>query len=413
MKPGVGHANNFDALRLLGALLVLLGHAYLLHGETQYPAMFGSPLAVLGVVLFFSLSGYLVTTSWLNDPRPVAYFRKRLLRIVPALAVVILLSVAVLGPLFTTLSPGTYLRSPGTWEYLQNIALHPQYSLPGVFGDVPYAGVVNGSLWSLPIEFACYVLVPIIFLLPKRARGVGFVVIAALFGIGSLVMQALPLSPVVYGSSLTQATAVWPYFMVGAAIAVLGPRLPLRLDLAILALIATSVLDAVAPAAADPVWWLVLPYLIITIGTFRTPVISRAGRFGDFSYGLYLYAFPVQQALVAVAPRLPFWLSTLCTLAVSLLFAVASWHLVEKVALRFKGARRSAAESLVTHDDRRGPVLGVLEGAPHVGSDDSEREEDASRREEQHENERRVAGNRDRANEPRDEDDERRHERGE
>lgn len=332
--------NNFDAVRLFGAVLVLVGHAYPLHGLSDYPSMWGSPVAVLGILVFFSVSGYLISGSWDRDPRPLPYLRKRALRIFPGLAVAIILSVLVLGPIVSSLSVPQYFSETATWRYLANIGLYPIYSLPGVFETVPYSSTVNGSLWSLPIEFACYLMVPIVSLASMRFRSYIYGLLAIVFGIGAQLLIANDITILIYGSSLSQAAAVWPYFMVGAAIATSGIRVPIRLDAAMIALLATSLLDAVRPEIADYLWWFVLPYTIIAIGSARTAVIARAGRFGDLSYGIYLYAFPVQQVLMLVAPQLPMVVSIAATALLSALCALASWHLVEKQALKLKGGRR-------------------------------------------------------------------------
>jgi peptidoglycan/LPS O-acetylase OafA/YrhL len=353
--------NNFDAIRLFGAVLVLVGHAYPLHGLTDYPTMWGSPVAVLGVVVFFSLSGYLITTSWQRDRNLPRYLRKRALRIFPALAVVVALSAFVVGPVVSSLSVGQYFSGTGVWSYLANILLFPIYTLPGVFDTLPYAGVVNGSLWSLPIEFACYLLVPLIALAPERARAWVFVAAALVSGVVSEILTANDTAIVVYNSSLAQATGVWPYFMIGAAIACARGRLPVRLDVAVVALLVTSLFDSVRPEAADFLWWFVLPYAIIAIGSVATPVASRFGRFGDLSYGVYLYAFPVQQLLMLVAPQLPFLASVSATAIISAAAAFASWHLVEKQALKWKTGRPKAP--LSQDADARGDVA----GEPRVG----------------------------------------------
>ena len=328
--------NNFDALRLVGAVLVLLGHAYPLNGRGSFPQAMGSPLAVLGVLIFFAVSGYLITQSWSRESRLLPYLKKRALRIFPALAVVVLLTTFVLGPAVTALSTGAYLTHPGTWLYLANIPLFPVYSLPGVFGELPYSGAVNGSLWTLPIEFACYLMVPLVFLLPDRWRAPGFLALAVVFTSAGLVFAANEFTVVIYGTSLTQALAIWPYFMVGAAIAASRGRIPLRLDVALVALVGALVLESVSSGTADFVWRLALPYLIITFGSMQTPVVRRIGRYGDFSYGLYLVAFPVQQLVVFLWPAVPFGVSVLLTILFSGAFAIASWHVIEKPALRLK-----------------------------------------------------------------------------
>lgn len=329
--------NNFDAIRLLGAVLVLVGHAFPLHNDgAGNPVIWGTTVQTAGVILFFSLSGFLIATSWRLDPRFVPYLLKRSLRIFPALIVLTLSTVFVLGPALTRLPLSEYLASPGAWSYLKNIVLSPVYALPGVFENSPFPNAVNGSLWSLPVEFACYLFVPLFALLPSALRSSAFLACAIAAGVTSALLAENAIRVVVYGTDLAQATSVWPYFMIGAALAYAPKAIPLRLDVALALFIGGSLLASTLPSVATYVWWLVLPYVAIALGTSRTPVLSRVGRFGDISYGLYLYAFPVQQSLIALMPGLPFSVSVLLTLLVSSALAFASWHLIEKRALTLK-----------------------------------------------------------------------------
>lgn len=159
MHPtGSFHAreNNFDFLRFFAAALVLFAHSYPLVGRRE-----DEPLTLLtgyekggsiAVGVFFVMSGYLIASSWLASSSPKSFLIKRALRIFPALIVAVLLSAFVIGPLVTQFDLGRYLAADGTWTYLQNILLVTRYELPGVFTGNLYPDVVNGSLWTLPLE---------------------------------------------------------------------------------------------------------------------------------------------------------------------------------------------------------------------------------------------------------------------
>lgn len=329
--------NNFDAIRLLGAILVLVGHGYVLLGrEDSNPSIWGTHIQTAGLILFFSLSGYLIATSWKLDPRLLPYLKKRALRIFPALIIVTLASMFILGPTLSRLSVLEYFSNSNLWPYLKNIILSPVYALPGVFEFVPFPNAVNGSLWSLPAEFACYLLVPLVALLPTRFRSFAFLLMGISSGVVSAYLSSNELRVVVYGTDVAQATSVWPYFMIGAAIAYAGRSIPLRLDIALAALVAGTLFSSIFPDEQRYIWWIILPYAVICFGSAQTPVLRRAGRFGDISYGLYLYSFPVQQSLIVIFPSLVFPISLLLTLAISAGLGFASWHLIEKQALRFK-----------------------------------------------------------------------------
>ena len=137
------------------------------------PIVFGIPLTQLAVGVFFVISGYLISGSWERRPQLPRYLTNRVLRIIPGLFLVVVVSAFVLGPLVTTLAAGDYFTDGGTYSYLRNAVLIPNYALPGVFAGNPFPGAVNGSLWTLPAEFACYLVVPVHRLAAEAASGAG------------------------------------------------------------------------------------------------------------------------------------------------------------------------------------------------------------------------------------------------
>lgn len=148
-------SNNFDALRLLAALLVIWSHQFAVMG-LPVPQLLHNEPGALGVVIFFAISGYLVTLSWLADPHLGRFAARRALRIWPGLIAAVLLCAFVLGPLVTTLPLKAYLAHPLTWDYLRNLWLDTQFALPGVFDGNVLASSVNGPLWTIPLEVGCY-----------------------------------------------------------------------------------------------------------------------------------------------------------------------------------------------------------------------------------------------------------------
>ncbi len=336
------HANNnFDAVRVLAAAAVIFGHAHPLSGQPDLGVL-GNATGTLAVKIFFIISGYLVARSWARDPSPIRYLQKRCLRIFPALLWVLLLTVFVLGPLFTTVGLSTYFTDPGTWRYLgYNLALYPDYNLPGVFAQNVYPAAVNGSLWSLPVEFAMYLLFPVIYAATRVTRSNRFLIVFAIaFCAASLywVRIAKPDTPVVlYGTSLTYALDVGPYFFLGAVFAV--TRLHRLLD-PVIALFAIGLVAFFQPSGAvssEVVLFVLAPYCVLAFANASTPVLRSAGRHGDLSYGLYLYGFPVQQALFSLfGPVMTPVQNAVCALVIAALFAFVSWHLVERRALALK-----------------------------------------------------------------------------
>ena len=333
--------NNFDGLRLLGALAVLVGHAYVLTGNGPPASVLGIRIDALGVAVFFSISGYLIAVSWMRNPRLLSFFRHRALRIFPALLVVLVVTTFVVGPFSTTLSTGSYFRSGETWQYTGLSAiLLAQYHLPGVFTGISHVtSAVNGSLWTLGVEFSCYCAVAVAGLVLRARAGIAFVVMAA---IGVL------LTAVEHGPNAAKAVAdgapVIVYFAVGALIAILLQKTEIRARWAILVAAVWACAYLLWPEAALPFSWLALPWCVIALGRSSTPVFRRASKFGDLSYGIYLWAFVVQQVVVDRFGRLPVGLDILIVGLIAAGLAFVSWRLIESRALAFKDGRMRRRE---------------------------------------------------------------------
>ncbi len=155
--------NNFDFLRFLAASVVIVSHNFVIF-RLKEPGLYNyNTLGGIGVSIFFVMSGFLITKSWKENPHFITFLKKRSLRIFPALFFIILFCSFVLGPIVTTLDLIEYFKNGQTWSYLKNLFLYPfQFNLPGVFQNNPFPNVVNGPLWTLPIEFLMYVSIGII-----------------------------------------------------------------------------------------------------------------------------------------------------------------------------------------------------------------------------------------------------------
>lgn len=350
-------SNNLDALRLAGALAVILGHSYPLRGFNEFsPVVLGYLIHTFGVVVFFSISGYLITASWGRTRDPISYLLARSLRIFPALVVVVAVSALVLGPLVTVLPSDVYFDQPFTWDYLtNNLRLRPQFELPGVFASNVYPNAVNGSLWTLGPEFACYLAVPLLLIVPRTLRLP--VMVGALLLVLHWAEVPRELSPLVWGTILADAAEMWVFFAAGAVLRLLHERWKgiFRADVAVALVAAYVVALGMWPADFTRFSWVALPYAVLTVGLASTPHVRRASRFGDVSYGLYLWAFPVQQTVVHVAGVQVWWLNLLIVVTVTTTLAWLSWHLIERpsmalkdrvdAARRRKGTRRGAPAS--------------------------------------------------------------------
>ncbi len=326
--------NNLNAVRLAAAGMVLYGHSFVFLGLPEPRFLSWAPLGPIGVYIFFAISGYLVTESWDRDPHLLRFLQRRLLRILPGLAVCILLTVLVLGPLLTTLQIKEYFAHRYTWGYFQNIALHIVYYLPGVFEHLRVPNAVNGSLWSLPVEFLMYCVVVIVGVLHGNrwffaVLGVSSAVVSLLWA------QVTKEMLVVYNFDLRQVFICGTYFWVGACIHKFQLRQYLTLTTGMLAILLMLCLEPWTRQLAIASYVL-LPIAVLTFGFAYSPWVGRLAGNGDYSFGIYIYAFPIQQTVVylwsdvGIGPYL-----IICATA-SLFFAVLSWHLIERRALAYK-----------------------------------------------------------------------------
>jgi len=337
-SPSRNHAsatpqgNNFDAIRLIAALAVLVSHAFpLTYGSDAREPMFQitngqTTIGTIAVAVFFTISGFLITRSLIlggtSAPGIVRFVRARALRIMPGFVTVLVLLTFFFGPIATTLPATDYFHSHQLLTFLSNGALVTfRDGLPAVFARNPFADSVDGSLWTLRYEVRCYLLVLALGVVGLLRSSV----IAALF------VLCLWLSP----SSL--AAFLFASFLGGAIIYLYRPPIDDRIAAGCAcALLISPRIGAFALAA--PVFG---SYFVIWLATSKTVRLPRLAKYGDFSYGVYIYAFPVQQAITQLMGGAATWYwNIIASTPVVLVLAVLSWITVERPALALK---RSAA----------------------------------------------------------------------
>lgn len=339
-----GRGTNFAAVRLLAAAAVVLGHSFVLTGATP-PSLLGTPIHVLVVRVFFVVSGFLVCGSWLRDPDPARFLLRRALRILPALIAVVAASVLVIGPVMTTLPPPAYWQHQQTTDYLWNLVLAPRFALPGVFDDGRAFTAVNGSLWSLPVEVAMYLLLPLYarrWLVP--AVGGAAIVAALVF----TVVLPNQVEPVVFATSVPFGLRFAADFVLGAGVRVwrLEQRLSLQAALILLVLAQGASAWPLAGAVAGSV---ALPYAVLAFCLAPRPVFGWLDRRADLSYGIYLWGGPVQQAALSLVGAGAGWAGLTAVAAPAILaMAALSWYVIERPALRWKPAAQATAVTVLT-----------------------------------------------------------------
>lgn len=325
--------NSLDLLRLVAASLVLFSHQHALLGVEEPLFLGWTSFGGAGVSIFFFLSGFLVWSSWARDPDFWRFFIRRSLRIFPGLWLVVMLTVFVAGPWLSSLAWPDYFVSSQTWRYLSTSLLLVRQSLPGVFANNPYPLAVNGSLWTLPVEFLCYVSVAVMGCLGlARLRWL------LVLGLGAAVLAAF-VGPWVLGARFTPHFEMVAFFWWGVWYGYLGSaktrsRWPL-LGSGAVALLVFLMLGA---RGVDRTAMLLFAAAMVVLA-LKTPIGARlTDRLGDLSYGMYIFAFPVQQVIVQMGLgrgwTMPVQLGM--SFCVTAGLAYVSWHLVEKRALRFK-----------------------------------------------------------------------------
>lgn len=326
------HANNFDGLRLIGALMVVFHHQFALSGLIE-PEAYGVTFGAAGVVLFFAVSGYLVTDSWRADPHLLRFAARRLLRVWPGLAfVVVVLTLVVLCLPLQGSQAEAYDKA--AWRFLANNLRfnHWEWS----FFPRNHHHVLNQPLWTIAYEVQCYFLLALLGTLlvgGKRALVAGTLLAFAGWYIGS--------------GKAGDLLSLGAYFLAGVVMR-LYPKHGRAIALA---------------GAAAALWYvgdrrfglhLLIPPIVISIGVLSWPVLRDAARFGDLSYGIYLWGWPVQQVVVLLlGKQTPVAEQLVISLTFILTLAWISWHLVEKRALRLK-PRHPGSGEISAIDDHRG-----------------------------------------------------------
>ncbi len=336
--------NNFDILRFLAASLVLFSHCYPLTGhEAAEPitALTGIDSGGgLAVAIFFVISGYLITGSCKNSNGVADYAIKRVLRLFPGLVVCVALTVLVLGASLTTLHVQEYLHHPVTRAYWSNIWLFIRYALPGVFESNAYPGAVNGSLWTLPVEVLMYEIVLALGIVRALNTRVMVIFVGACWLFYFRGVPAFGLQSAVWHNNFPVAeSAKLACLFFGGALLYLHDSSKLnKIDLALLAGFAI-----VAVRGTDPqhtAYIMLAPLIVIALALAPLGRVAQFGKHGDISYGIYIYAFPVQQALVHFLGNGISPLTLFCaSLPVTYLLSALSWRFVEKPALGLKKHR--------------------------------------------------------------------------
>ena len=353
-----GRHNNMDLIRFIAASAVIYGHAFHLQNlRDPLEAVTGHATGTLAVGVFFCLSGFLIAKSLCNRPSLFEFVIARCLRILPALIVVNIAVVLVSGFFWTDLGSGVFFASGSPWTYIlwNSSLLRCQFDLPGVFEANPWGTAVNGSLWTLPVEARMYGLVfaaGIASLLLQKCPGLNRFDrrwAVGVFGFVAFVLSAwlwFALSiPYVSGVLTESGVELMGYFGIGMVAH--AAREHVRLSgwgVVGGALLLAAIPGSYFYGAIFAVW---LSYSCLWLS--YTPSINARnfGSRGDMSYGIYIFAFPIQQCLYAGDAAMTPMANALATFLMVLPLAAASFHFIERPALRLKHPLAEKIDSLL------------------------------------------------------------------
>ena len=352
--------NNFDFLRLALAVLVIYSHSFPLgtgsemheplrvwtHGQMTFGA--------LAVDLFFVISGFLIAGSIERSRSIRDFFRKRVARIYPGFLVSAVICAAVVLPFSAGrfAAPTFFVRVA---DFLFQSARLQEFHVTGAFLQNPYPGVLNGSVWSIQYEFWCYIGVALLalsgFLRNRRWILVTFaasITISVAFQLRGWVLGG-KFAGRVLGSPQLWARLL-PLYLAGVVFYLFRDRIRWN-STAALACVAALIAACWIPSGWTAIFPLAGTYLVFYIAYAPWIRLQHAGRLGDFSYGTYLYAFPVEQLLMkSFGHPVSAWLLFACATPLTLFAAVTSWHLVEKrflpATLKAKGFKAESVSML-------------------------------------------------------------------
>ncbi len=341
LKPSLlsyieGRNNNFNLLRMIGALTIMFAHAmFITIGDDinfeTYPVKY--TLGITTLNLFFVLSGMLVTASWMKHSDVITYAVSRIMRIIPGLMVVSFFLPFVLGPFVTKLPLNEYFTNPSVWLYWPaTTLLNPDMNLPGVYEGMPNDAVINAPLWTLRYEAFLYAGVAIIGLLGWLRVQSRFLIFAGValcvyFGVTHL-------------TSLRSIAAIdhlmhFGYaFLVGSAFHIFRDKVSLDLRLGFLGL--GLALFVVWQFGLEMGEFLLIPSAAI-LGCWLAYVPGGVIRYynglGDYSYGLYIWHYPIEQLFCQIYGTISASNLFLISLPFALFAAILSWHFIERPAL--------------------------------------------------------------------------------
>jgi len=328
-------ANNFDILRLLAAIGVIVGHAYAIAPQPPHQDGIGKLLhfdysGSLAVKFFFFLSGMLVTNSILSNSATFQFLVKRAFRIFPALLVCLLVAVFIIGPIFTKLPLSEYFSSPDTWNYIKKnfLLTDLQWKLTGVFSDSKYG--LNGCLWTLPYEVLCYLYLAIIGgLALLKNKWVANILFITIIGVAILAPQNLP----AFFSQNPDSYLLPACFAFGALFAKNKEMISINFSTFVLLWLLIIISNTHTPVYQF-IFYITFFYSTVYIASLSF-IIKYLKLPFDASYGVYVYGFMIQQCVHALFPNMGVHGNQNTAIPIAVGMGILSWYFIEKPSIKW------------------------------------------------------------------------------
>lgn len=333
--------NNFNIIRLSAALLVIYVHSFSIFNTTKKEPIvsflhLGFGLGEFAVTVFFIISGYLITASYIKSGTNFQYFKARVLRIYPGLIVVMLLTAFLVGPFLTRLDIKSYFQSIEVYLYpIKGIPLFTATSfLPGLFTENHYPNAVNGSLWTLFWEFLCYIGVAVLGNL-KILNKLTVQLMMACVIVTSVILSFFSKDQFIM-HSLVIVLPLFLAFFTGMLFYFIKSNIKFEIKWTCIVLISFIILSNENLSFTN-LYLLPLAYLVFALSYSKHIRFYHFGSKYDISYGTYIYAFLIQQILYQVTEgSLPFFVNVTLSIVITIPFAFLSYVLIEKPIMKFK-----------------------------------------------------------------------------
>ena len=331
------YINNFDLIRVIAALMVLLTHGFELSGYLKDEPLYNITngrfrFSTAGLYIFFFTSGFLVTKSLITTQVIGQFIWKRFLRIYPALLVVVLLTVFVTGPIFTTHPAKEYFSDSITWRYLfTSTGIYIRHILPGVFENpAHFDHGVNGSLWSIALELKLYFLLVIAGILLKFKIRYIFHIITAMVTCFFILVYFNFFN--LQNSFTLLHSSLFMIFWSGSLCCYYYNRIIFNLPA--LLIIFLSWITSLYYFEPGRMFFELLFFSYLTLYCAYTKKTVKLKV--DLSYGVYIYAFLLTQVFIELFPGILPWELILLVISSVIPLSLLSWIFIEKKALKFK-----------------------------------------------------------------------------